>query len=567
MRFTRGTWPTVAVAAAAALALTLTGCTTSGAPGDSASANYISYAHEQEFGAYNNNTAEANAVANAVVMNQVLPYFSYVDPTGVVQRNEEFGTFEKVSDSPLTVEYTIAEEAVWSDGTPITARDWYLTYAASSGKYEGFTPVSTSGIEMIQTPTEDGDSKTFTVVYDGPFGDWETALGTQSEAFLPAHVVERETGVDIVEAVRGNDTEALRKAGEFWDTQWSGFAPGSLPDQSLIPSGGPYKIGEWRAGQSITLVPNEAYWGTKPKNDGIVIRFIAQEAQVQALENGDADVIEPQPNVDVIAQIQRLGDRVTVLTGPQYTYDHVDMNLEGTFANKDLREALAYCLPRQEIVDKLITPVDPGAKLLEASTVLNFEPAYDAVVAASGAGKYAARNLEAARAAVERSGVSDLKIDAVYLGNPNQRRQNTMDLIAASCGQVGFEFTVRALTPTEWGPAMTDGNFDLAQFAWAGSGLTAPVQPLYRTGSDQNYSKYSNPQVDALLAQLVETGDVAEQDRLFGEIEKLLWTDLPTVPLFAWPQLVAHNSDITGVVRNTTQTQASFNASEWERVS
>lgn len=566
MRATRATWPTVAVSAATILALSLTSCT-SGDENSTPSGNYISYAHEQEFGAYNNGTAAAVAVANAVVMNQVLPYFSYVDPNGVVQRNEEFGTFEKVSDNPLTVEYTIAEEAAWSDGTPITARDWYLYFASQSGKFEGFTPASTSGVEHIQTPTEDGDSKTFTAVYDVSFGDWETTIASQNTAFLPAHIVEQQTGIDIVAAVRDNDAEALRKAGDFWDTRWSGFAPGQLPDPALMPSGGPYALGEWQAGQSITLVPNEKYWGTKPSNGGITIRFIAQEAQVQALENGDVDVIEPQPNVDMISQIERLGDRVVTLTGPQYTYDHVDFNFEGKFANKDLREALAYCVPRQEIVDKLIKPVEPGAQLLNLSTVLNFEPAYSSIAAAAGGERYAAVDLDAARAAVERSGATDLTINAVYLGNPNQRRQNTMELIEASCGQVGFDFNVRALTATDWGVEVNGGNFDIAQFAWSGSGLVAPVQPLFRSGSEQNYGKYSSPVVDSLLEQLVRTSDVDAQDSLFEEIETQLWTDLATIPVFAWPQLVAHTDNISGVVRNTTQTQATFNASEWERTS
>ena len=43
---------------------------------------------------------------------------------------------EKVSDNPLTVKYTINEGVKWSDGTPVTAADLVLQWAAFSGYYD-----------------------------------------------------------------------------------------------------------------------------------------------------------------------------------------------------------------------------------------------------------------------------------------------------------------------------------------------------------------------------------------------------------------------------------------------
>ncbi|WP_020574511.1 ABC transporter substrate-binding protein [Actinopolymorpha alba] len=78
--------------------------------------------------------------------------------------------------------------------------------------------------------------------------------------------------------------------------------PGSLPDASLIPSSEPYKLSKWDAGQSITLTANEKYWGDPPAVQTVVIRFIAQDEQVQALQNGLVNIIEPQSNPDLLNQ-------------------------------------------------------------------------------------------------------------------------------------------------------------------------------------------------------------------------------------------------------------------------
>ena len=63
------------------------------------------------------------------------PGFYYIDNKLNVVRNEKFGKMEKISDNPLTVKYTINDGVKWSDGTPVTAADLLLQWAAFSGYY------------------------------------------------------------------------------------------------------------------------------------------------------------------------------------------------------------------------------------------------------------------------------------------------------------------------------------------------------------------------------------------------------------------------------------------------
>src|SRR5690349_16499088 len=104
----------------------------SGSAAAGGDAGTITYAQEQEWYDYNTGTTSGNATANQVVLNQVLRGFSYVDNKGVLQHDSDFGTFEKVSDSPLTVKYTFNDKAVWSDGTPVDCADFLLAWASGS---------------------------------------------------------------------------------------------------------------------------------------------------------------------------------------------------------------------------------------------------------------------------------------------------------------------------------------------------------------------------------------------------------------------------------------------------
>lgn len=540
-----------------------------GASGETKDAT-ITVAHEQEFGSYNNNTAEENAVKNTVVLNQVLRGFWFFGEDGSVTPDTEFGTYELVSEDPMTVRYTFADEAVWSDGEPIDCDDFLLVWAANSGTYttgetdpdtgeEGllFSTAGTTGYDIQQKPQcADGD-KEIEVVYDEPFADWQGNYGS----FMPAHVVEEQAGgIDLIDAIQNDDQEALAAAAEFYNTGWV-FNPGEI-DPAITPSAGPYKLDSWQAGQSLTLTANENWWGTPPKVKNIVIRFIPQEGQAQALANGEIQVAEPQPNPDVVSQLEGLGDQVTIIQGDEYTYEHLDPNFAGAMADENLRRAFALCVPRQLIVDNLIKPVNANAVVMNSRYEFPFGPNYEDVVSSSYPGGYDEANVEEARTILEENDLTGTTVRIGYQ-TPNQRRTNAVDLIRSSCNEAGFDIQ-DAGQEDFFGNGLAAGNFDVALFAWAGSPLVTGSSSTFETGGGNNNGKYSNPEVDALIAELNTTPDPDAQLELIKQIETILWEDLATIPLFAFPGVVAHSSDVSGVKFQPSQTQVTWNMHEWD---
>ena len=528
-----------------------------------------------DFLSYNGLQSNTYTTYNSAVVDRMFSSFWYFGTDGSIIPNKDFGTYEKTSDDPLTVKYTISDDAKWSDGTPVTAGDFIFHWAANNDtvKAEGSeTPLFDSisfeqGKYIPEAPEGEADGKEFTVTYPEPYADWEILISTA----LPAHIVAKEAGMsfeELVTAAKEKDVEALTPAAEFWNDGWD-FSPGELPDASLVPSMGPYKFkdGGWQAGQSITLEANPEYWGTPAATKELVLRFADPKTHVQALQNGDLDVIEPQATVDTLQQLEGLGDDVNVQTGDQLTWEHVDYNRgEGSvFADSpELREAFALCLPRQQIVDNLIKPIYADAQVMNLREVFPFQDKYQEVVDAAYPKEMDQPNIEKAKELVEKSGVSKPTVRLGYQAG-NQRRTETVALIKSSCDQAGFDVQ-DANSPVFFKEVMPAGDYDAALYAWAGSGQKASGANIYQSDGAQNQQSYNNPEVDAAWDKLATSLDENEQLEQVKTIEKLLWEDFQAIPLYAHPGLVGHKADVANVRDTAAQSGALWNVEQWVRV-
>ncbi|MGH8774196.1 MAG: ABC transporter family substrate-binding protein [Jiangellaceae bacterium] len=568
------------VAPLAAAALVLSACGGGGGDDDEGAAPeedvqtqdvQVVAAQEQEFSSFNNNTTAENAVRNALVLNQVLRGFWYYTPDGLTAADEEFGSYELVSEDPLTVDYSFAEAAVWSDGTQIDCGDFLLTWAANTALY-GFSSPGTTGWDQTQKPEcADGD-KDVTLVYDTPFADWLAVAG-RNTAIMPAHTVAEQGGLteaELIDAIAADDEAGLTGAVDFYNNGWV-MNPGELLDPALMPSSGPYQLDSWEAGASVTLVPNESWWGTPPVSSTIVIRYITQDQQAQALQNLEVQIVEPQPNPDILNQLEGM-EGIQVATGDDFTYEHLDFNFDSSpFSDRDLREAFARCVPRELIVENLIRPLNPEAVVMDVRNTMPFQQGYAEQIDGVGAEDFQEVDIAGAQALLAAAGQEGLQVRLGYQ-TPNPRRTQTVELIRDSCGQAGFEI-IDAGSDTFFGTELTQNQYDVALFGWAGSALVTASSANFTTVSacdadskGNNNGCYSNPQVDELYTELNQTIDADAQGPIMKEIEQILWEDLATIPLFAFPALAAWSDTVDGVVANPSQAQITWNMHEWGQV-
>lgn len=589
-----------AAAVAAAGALVLSACS---GPGGSEieQDTAVNVMWNQPFFSQNNLTSNGNATANANIIYLTSSYFYYYDGDLNLAKNEDFGTYEVVSEDPFTVKYTIKEGVTWSDGEPVTADDLLLWWGSQNDQFDTVTgedvetsedgtvdagsevyfDASSPAMNLITEFPEIGDdNRSITLQYSEPRSDWEVSFNLPPVA---AHALGQialgvedaeEAAAAVTTAFKDNDTDALAKISETFN---NAFNFTSLPeDERLYLSSGAYTMTEYVENQYLTLTARDDYdWGPKPKVETVTVRFNEDPlAAVTALQNGEVDLIAPQSSVDVLKTLEGV-DGVTYSSEPEGTFEHIDLTFNNggpfdpaTYGGDEekalkVRQAFLKTIPRQEIITKLIEPLEPGAETRDSFTVVPGAPNYDEVVENNGSEAWAEVDIEGAKALLAEAGVTT-PIDVRFLyGKSNVRRANEFSLVQASAAQAGFN--VLDGGDDNWGSLLGGGTYDATLFGWQSTNTFAlNSEANYITGGVNNFSGYSNEAVDNAYKEMSTNTDPDVETQLTIDVEKQLNEDAYGVTIFQFPGVVAHRDVLAGVSTIPLSPTIFWNYWEWE---
>lgn len=584
MRKTRIT-SALSLSAVAALALSACASTDSGssASGDSSadSSKSASIAITNVFSSLNTDTAEGNSDTNGIISAMTTRGFYSITDEFDIRHNDWFGSYDMTEEGEgMKVDYKVNDDQKWSDGNDIDKGDLLLAWAAYSGYFngegeEGVTffdyAGETAGLGEAGMPELGEDGRSITFSYPKAFADWESAFNITT----PAHVVAELAGLDeetLVETIQnatpGEENENLQKIADAWNT---GFNTTTMPDNEALTVGnGPYLVTDVVENQSITLTANENYQGdTKPAIGEVVLRVNGDaSSQVQTLKNGEVDAVAPQASVDTISQLQEL-ENTTTTVQPDQSYDHLDLNMVsgGVFEDKDVREAFLLTVPRQQILDSLIKPMDPEAEVLNSQLyVASDTENYDDAVAQNNSDMYPSDDIDAN---IEKAKeLLDGKTPTVRIlyntANPN--RVNSFAMIQESASKAGFD-VVDAGTE-QWSsllPTGKDGGYDASIFGWVSSGIgNSSLGQIFKEGSPSNFNSYSNDIVNANADEIMVTLDQARIEELKKEADGEIFKDAYGLPLFQSIAVTSYNSDLTGVKPKPGQQPLTWNIEEWD---
>jgi peptide/nickel transport system substrate-binding protein len=240
------------------------------------------------------------------------------------------------------------------------------------------------------------------------------------------------------------------------------------------------------------------------------------------------------------------------------TWEHITFNLVDPIVGElSVRQAIAYGTDRRALGEAWAPPYEP----VVLNSFIRPDSSYYA-----GDANLAVYPFDPARARTilqqadwtdsdgdsirDRNGVS-LQLD-YYTREDNPQRLRLAEAFRQQMRAIGVEIEVRTLSIEELVGSITNGTFQLAQFAWREDPLdfipTEPFQhgcdwyqhslciPNAATGWEgNNVSRWENAQVDALLDQLVTAASLAEQEELLVELQQLFTAELPMLPLFYRP--------------------------------
>jgi peptide/nickel transport system substrate-binding protein len=489
---------------------------------------------------------------------------------------------------------------VGPDGADITSVD-EAAYAAAfdpetGGLLEGYTYKESTGIsfdtaseslELVTTmPEISDDGRTATATWDTFYVDYQTAGLVTG---VPAHVVGQQAlGIEdpmeakaaLIEAFQSNDTAAIKAISETYNTY---FDATSLPDDPGVYAGyGPYNLVDFTEDGTMTFEAREDYtWGPQPKVQTIVYSIIGDPvAAVQAMENEEIDVIQPQATADLLTQLEGIADRgIEVIQDDGATYEHIDLavNNGGPFDPAAyggdeaqalaVRQAFLHAVPRQDIVDRLIIPLNENAIVRNAQVAVPGEEFYDRLVAENGSDEYAEVDIAMSQQILEDAGIdtaTPIQVRLMY-DSENPRRVSEYELIRDSVAQAGFEL-VDGGDP-DWGSNLANTSlYDAALFGWQTTAIAvADSMPNYVEGGINNFYGYNNPRVNELATELNSTADAERQDEILIEVEQNLFADAFGLPLFQHPQITAYNSNyVSGIDNIAIAPTVFYNVWEWE---
>jgi peptide/nickel transport system substrate-binding protein len=503
----------------------------------------LSFASDQEQAGFNPNTAKDNLFALSNIVTSIYPSVFNIHPDFTVQLSGEFmDSAELTSEDPQTIVYKIKQNAVWSDGTPVSADDFIFWWENCNETNKKADCVSTTGYRDIESVTGSDGGKTVTAVFKNKYADWK---GLFSQYIIPAHYTKAQPG--------------------GWNT-------GLDKNPEKIPSAGPFIVESYTAGQSLTLTRNDKYYGTKPHLDKIVFRYLPESTtQPAALQNNEVDMIYGQPQLDQVKIVEAIPD-VTSEINFGLQYEHLDFNTKNPLlADVAVRKAFATGLNIQQIVDRTVKQFSDKATVLGNRMFMNGQAEYQ-----DHRGSYGNGDIAAAEKLLTDAGYAKGSDGIFAKGGKklsfnisttagNQLRETQEQLIQAQAKEFGMEIKIKnAEADVLFGEWLPEGNFDISNFAWVGTPFpVSSNQPIFSTDSAQNYGKFSNPQVDELFTQAIAELDPAKAAELANQADQLLWDDMATLPLYQKPQLIGWRNTFTGIGDNLSSQGPFWNAGTW----
>lgn len=331
----------------------------------------------------------------------------------------------------------------------------------------------------------------------------------------------------------------------------------TLSNETGIPVGtGPFVIQSMTEGR-MELTANQDYWNGTPKLGSITIKYITDgNAQAMALDNGEVDLTFQLPTENVM---QFMGnDRFAVTKSSGSRSQIIYFDYENQFlSDLNVRKAITMAIDRGTFADV----INKGNS--EAATAI-FPVSFS-----YGNVKGVGYDREGAKKLLADSGYTDSDGDGILdkngvpmsfklysYGSHGSLLPTFCEAIQASLKEIGIGIDIQINDYEPHTNFLKNGGFDLALNSY----IMAPVaDPQYfadimlKSGADYNYGKYSNPEVDALIAQLDEEFDAGKRQELAKEIQKKIVEDCGFLTIGHLKYQIAANKKVTGYSTQATE--------------
>lgn len=332
---------------------------------------------------------------------------------------------------------------------------------------------------------------------------------------------------------------------------------------------GPFKFEEWKTNDSITLVRNDEYWGTKPHLDKVVFKVIPEEgARMIAFDRGDIDfLLRPAP-----AEMGRLKSETkttNVVETPGLRIVYIGLNNEQAPTNdKRVREAIARAIDVKSINEFVVEGQMLPAKGLITSDIFGYKehplPQYD--LAKSEALLKEAGYAKGADGFWAKDG-KPLELSFWYSQGRDLKDKELSEAVQDQLTKLGVKVTPNF---RDWGSHLTAlskeaPTFNLFTMGWvtmtgdADFGLYAQFHSGNIPPAGTQYTRYTNKEVDRFLDEARTSLDPAKRKAAYEKAQELIVGDIVWVPIYQTQEVAVLKNHVKGYVGHPAEYYVRFN--------
>lgn len=416
----------------------------------------------------------------------------------------------EVSESGLLYTFYLRENALWSDGTPITAEDVLyslrrLMDPATAARYAGnlyfiknaeavntgAAPVESLGVAMV-------DTRTVTIELERPVPYLLKVLAGNALTIVPR--------------------QAIESHGLSW----------SRPGKIVV--NGAYNLVRWVANTEFVLKKNETFWAA----DEVAIdqvKYLPTDDVGTGLKRfraGELDIILGFPPEQYSFLKKAYGDQINISSNLGLFY-WVFNTEKAPFDKVEVRKALSLAIDREGIAEKLKSGlVDAAWGIVPPESEGYSPPEFDNAKRSFSDRQALAREL-LAEAGFSRQ--KPLRVELRYDSKEDVRQIAVA--VSAMWRQIGVEAELSASDFRAITSDIRKGDFDIIRYQWyAPYDDPTTFLNLVKGGSRTNYSKIDYAPYNELLSEAAMVRDPQERLRKLEEAEALIMTQHPVIPIY-----------------------------------
>jgi peptide/nickel transport system substrate-binding protein len=340
--------------------------------------------------------------------------------------------------------------------------------------------------------------------------------------------------------------------------------------RTMIGSG-PYKFVRWARGDRVELARFDAYWDKRPVWDKVTFRMMSNDpARTAALLAGDVDVIENVPPSDLVRLRGDANLRLEQTVSWRTIFFQLDQyrkqppfvtDLEGKplarnpFMDVRVRRAMSKAINRKALVERAMENVAVPASNVVAPQIFG-------------------HNSDVKPEAYDPDGAKKLLAEAGYpngfamtMSAPNDRYINddqVAQAVAQMLSRIGIRCGVEAMPFNVYLTKARDQQFSFAMLGWGSFAGDLALRALLVTVNPDkgygawNWGRYSNPKLDQLVEQALDTVDERKREALAREANAVAAKDVAVIPLYHQIVTWAMKKNIVFEARTDERSQAQY---------